>query len=240
MNCAPSSTGFKDNLLQPYVTEFVKTAVLLNRQAIADKVRSVSIRFGNPGKGNFAICYYSFGEIIVNRDSFLSLPEENREELVWHELGHCAIGHFHSLRGIMRASGLYDPSYYRNNYSTLVHGLFQSNAYNEIKLTFDPNKYPQGKTMSRKAEILENEHAVVRFTADWCQPCQTLKPIFEQVALANPTVKVYIIDVDKDKETAVDFGVRGIPTLLKIVDKEEKERLVGGQTKEAVEELFKK
>ena len=94
--------------------------------------------------------------------------------------------------------------------------------------------------MSKKNEILQNEHAVVRFTASWCQPCQTMKPIFEEVALANPEVKVYVIDVDTDSETPADFGVKGIPTLVKIVDNTEQTRTVGTQTKEKIEELFKK
>ena len=240
MNCASSSTGLKDNALQPYVNEFVRIAIILNRTSIAENVRGVTVKFGDPGEGNYAACYIVTNEIVINKKAFFKLSEENKEELVFHELGHCVIGHYHLLTGIMKTSGFHTKEYYVYNYSTLIHNLFLSNAHKEIKLTFDPNKYPQGKTMSRKAEILENEHAVVRFTADWCQPCQTLKPIFEQAALANPTVKVYVIDVDKDQKTAVDFGVRGIPALLKIVDKEEEERLVGGQTKETVEELFKK
>ena len=139
----------------------------------------------------------------------------------------------------MKPGGFYTPTYYRYNYSSIMNE-FLNRGGNPIDIQYDENSYVQGKTMSKKDEILANEHAVVRFTADWCGPCKQMKSIFEEVALANPTVKVYVIDVDKDRDTAVDFGVRGIPTLLKIVDKAEQVRTVGGQTKEAIEELFKK
>jgi thioredoxin 1 len=139
----------------------------------------------------------------------------------------------------MREKGMQTPANYRRKYKALINQLFDR-RFDQIDITYDPYKYKQGKKMSTKDEILKNSHAVVRFTATWCPPCKQMAPIFDEVAAAHPDVKVYVIDVDKDKDAAVDFGVRGIPTLIKIVDQAEQTRTVGGQPKQKIEELFKK
>lgn len=238
VNCAPSSQGFKDNELQPYAKRFVEVTNQFGYDLEAE-VRHSTIKFGETEPGNVAECYVYFNEIKINKETFTKLSNENREELVFHELGHCVLNKLHTETGIMKVAGYYNPRYYRLNYSSIM-SEFLNEAGNTIEIEYNDSTYIQGKSMSKKDEILQNEHAVVRFTADWCGPCKQMKPIFEEVALANPTVKVYVIDVDKDSETAVDFGVRGIPTLVKIVDKAEQTRTVGGQTKEKIEELFKK
>lgn len=237
MNCAPSSQGLKDNELQPYINRAIEIAQKYDRPDVVARIQTLKIRFGDPGRFNFGACYYLLNEIVISRKSFIPLPNENREELIVHEIGHCAMGYEqHTEYGIMRASGLYRPEYYRSAYNFLMNDLYEDERF----IQYDSSKYTQGKTMSKKTEILENDHTVVRFTAEWCGPCRTMKPIFEEIALANPTVKVYVIDVDKDPDTAVDFGVKGIPTLVKIVDKAEQIRTVGGQTKDAIKVLFVK
>ncbi len=237
VNCAPSSQGLKDNELKPFVNRF-SVVVDTFGYKVQGKILQSRVIFGKTEPKNIAECYAVFNEIIINKESFDKLPIENKEELIFHELGHCVLNKLHIESGIMKPSGFYNPVYYRNNYSSIMNE-FLTRGENSIDIQYE-DYTTQGKTMSKKEEILANEHAVVRFTADWCGPCKQMKPIFEEVALANPTVKVYVIDVDKDSDTTVDFGVKGIPTLIKIVDKAEQVRTVGGQTKEKIEELFRK
>jgi len=64
------------------------------------------------------------------------------------------------------------------------------------------------------------------FTASWCQPCQTLKPVMEQVSKTIPVTK---IDVDTDAQTVSDYGVRSVPTVVLIKDGREVKRFTGVQ-----------
>ena len=59
--------------------------------------------------------------------------------------------------------------------------------------------------------------AVVRFTADWCQPCKVYEPIFNKVA-AETDVEFYTIDVEKHPELAYKVRLQMVPTLYAVRD----------------------
>ena len=65
-------------------------------------------------------------------------------------------------------------------------------------------------------EVLEAETPVlVDFWADWCQPCKVIAPIVEELANEyDGKIKFTKIDVDSNPQTATQYGIRGIPTLL--------------------------
>ncbi len=71
---------------------------------------------------------------------------------------------------------------------------------------------------------------LVVFSAAWCGPCKTYKPILKEIKAQGYDVTIYDIDEDKDKSDAA--GVRGIPTTL-VLDESGKEvnRLVGMRAK---------
>jgi thioredoxin len=56
---------------------------------------------------------------------------------------------------------------------------------------------------------------LVDFYADWCAPCRITSPILEDLAKEyQDKIHVYKVDVDKNRQLAAAFGVRGIPTFL--------------------------
>ncbi|HEY9114745.1 MAG TPA: thioredoxin [Bacteroidales bacterium] len=56
---------------------------------------------------------------------------------------------------------------------------------------------------------------VIDFYADWCKPCKMVAPIMDELAVKyDGKVKIYKIDVDKEKQLAAIFGVRSIPSVL--------------------------
>lgn len=61
---------------------------------------------------------------------------------------------------------------------------------------------------------------ILDFYADWCGPCKTQDPILEQVEEDVDDVVVEKVDVDADQETANEYQVRSIPTLV-ILDSDE-------------------
>jgi len=52
---------------------------------------------------------------------------------------------------------------------------------------------------------------VLRFTASWCQPCKSLSKTFEYVKTQIP---IEVIDIDKNQDLAVKYGIRNVPTLV--------------------------
>ena len=56
---------------------------------------------------------------------------------------------------------------------------------------------------------------LVDFWADWCAPCKMIAPIVEELATEfDGKVKFAKVDVDSNPKSAMNFGIRGIPTLL--------------------------
>lgn len=88
-------------------------------------------------------------------------------------------------------------------------------------------------------EITTEPNAVLRFTATWCPPCKALAPIFDEVAAEHPDMKVYVIDVDQNQEIAAKFGIKGIPTVMKIEAGSVKLQRSGAMPKEEVTKFFK-
>jgi thioredoxin 1 len=95
----------------------------------------------------------------------------------------------------------------------------------------------QGYSMTYE-EIKAQPKTVLRFTATWCPPCKALAPIFDEVAAEHPEMKTYVIDVDQNGDLAAKFGVKGIPTLIRLDSGTVKLQKSGARPKEEVEEFF--
>lgn len=83
-------------------------------------------------------------------------------------------------------------------------------------------------------EVLKNSGvAVVDFYASWCGPCKMQAPIIEQLAGEYAgKAKIGKLDVDSSNQTASQFQVMSIPTLIIFKGGQVKERYVGLQTAE--------
>ena len=78
------------------------------------------------------------------------------------------------------------------------------------------------------AEVLHaGKLAVLDFWAAWCGPCMMLKPVFEELSQEMPQVKICKLDVDEERELAMQYGIESIPTLLFFKDGRVIHKLVG-------------
>ena len=82
-------------------------------------------------------------------------------------------------------------------------------------------------------EVIKSDTPVlVDFWADWCAPCKMIAPLVEELAEEyDGQVKFAKLDVDSNPQTAMTYGVRGIPTLLIFSDGQPVKQVVGAVPK---------
>jgi len=73
------------------------------------------------------------------------------------------------------------------------------------------------------------------FHAEWCGPCKTQDPILEDISEDYPEVALEKVDVDEDQETANEYQVRSLPTLVVENDDGIVERFVGVTQRDDIE-----
>lgn len=83
-------------------------------------------------------------------------------------------------------------------------------------------------TATFENEVLKADKPVIAdFNADWCGPCQMLKPIVEQLAEERDDVKIVSINIDENDDLAYKYNVSSIPCLVVFKDGAEVKRSVG-------------
>lgn len=74
--------------------------------------------------------------------------------------------------------------------------------------------------------------ALVDFWAEWCMPCKMLAPTIDELAVDYAgKLKVGKMDTDNARETAMQYGISSIPTLILFKDGEMIKKFVGLQQK---------
>ena len=81
---------------------------------------------------------------------------------------------------------------------------------------------------------------VVDFWAQWCGPCRKLMPLMEQIQNELQEIKIYKIDADKNINSAKEYGISSLPTVLIFKDGEVKEFMAGMMQKSAIVSNIKK
>lgn len=82
---------------------------------------------------------------------------------------------------------------------------------------------------------------LVDFWAPWCGPCKMIAPVLEDLDndLAGKA-KIVKVNVDENQQTASEFGVMSIPTLILFKNGEKVDQVIGFQPKEALKQLIEK
>ncbi|WP_102868114.1 thioredoxin [Pseudovibrio exalbescens] len=92
-----------------------------------------------------------------------------------------------------------------------------------------------------ETEVLKSSTPVlVDFWATWCGPCKMIAPSLEEISdEMSYSVKVAKVDIDVNQQSAMNYGVRSIPTMILFKDGEPAATLVGAQPKGKIAEWIK-
>lgn len=103
--------------------------------------------------------------------------------------------------------------------------LFQKMAYQFSDANFQSEVIDSGKI------------TVVDLWAEWCGPCKMMNPIIDELSHEyEGRVVVGKLNVDDNPNIPTNYGVRGIPTFLIFKGGELKDKVVGAQTKKALQD----
>lgn len=83
---------------------------------------------------------------------------------------------------------------------------------------------------------------IVSFGTEWCEPYKKLQPLLEEMAMEYAgKIVFYHVDTDRSLELAMQYKIDGLPTLIAMLDGEEKAHVIGYQPKHRiVEHLIEK
>ena len=70
------------------------------------------------------------------------------------------------------------------------------------------------------------------FSATWCGPCKTFKPVMNEIA--NEGYSVQFIDIDQSSNMATQYSVMSVPTVIIEENGIEVDRFVGSIPKQQV------
>ena len=87
-----------------------------------------------------------------------------------------------------------------------------------------------------QAEVIESDTPVlVDFWAPWCGPCRVVHPVLEEIDAERDDLKIVSINVDENQQTAANYEVLSIPTMILFKDGAIAKKVVGAMPKRRLE-----
>lgn len=77
-------------------------------------------------------------------------------------------------------------------------------------------------------DVVKSEKLVlVDFFATWCGPCQMLAPVLEELSKENDDFEIVKIDIDQERDLAIENRIEFVPTIVLFKNGKEVERMTG-------------
>ena len=87
-----------------------------------------------------------------------------------------------------------------------------------------------------QAEVIESEKPVlVDFWAAWCGPCRVVAPVLEEIASERDDLRIVKLDVDANQQTAANYDVLSIPTMILFKNGQVAKKVIGAYPKKRLE-----
>lgn len=98
------------------------------------------------------------------------------------------------------------------------------------------NKIELTQSADFDKHLQNNKNVIVALTATWCGPCQTLKPVLDEISNENKDVTLVIVDGDKFPAIRQKHAPQGFPTLKFFKDGKEVSKIEGGSSRAEMKE----
>ena len=87
-----------------------------------------------------------------------------------------------------------------------------------------------------QAEVIESETPVlVDFWAPWCGPCRVVAPVLEEINAEREDLRVVKLNTDDNPQTAANYEVLSIPTLILFRNGQIAKKVIGAMPKKRLE-----
>lgn len=93
---------------------------------------------------------------------------------------------------------------------------------------------------SYKKFINENNFVIIKAEADWCGPCQRIKPLFKKLLNGMPSqLSIGIIDISKSPKLKSFLRIRAVPLIFNVINGEVKD-IINTSKENQIISLFSK
>ncbi|MBS2970058.1 thioredoxin family protein [Metabacillus sp. KIGAM252] len=87
------------------------------------------------------------------------------------------------------------------------------------------------QSMEQYKEIIQKEHTVLMFSADWCPDCRVIDPFLPELEKDNQSFTFYYADRDEFIDLCAELSVFGIPSFVAFNKGQETGRFVSKDRK---------
>lgn len=85
---------------------------------------------------------------------------------------------------------------------------------------------------STEQKTLNDNKAIICFSATWCGPCKKIKPLYHELADDNKDINFYEVDIDDKEELVIKYNIKSIPTFILLKNGNKISELVGSNINE--------
>src|SRR4051794_5230572 len=95
---------------------------------------------------------------------------------------------------------------------------------------------PEVTDTNFQAEVIDaDQPALGDFWAPWCGPCRVVGPVLEEIQSERDDLKIVKLNVDENQQTAANFQVLSIPTMILFRNGAVAKKVIGAYPKRKLE-----